>query len=390
MKVLLLLGLEIQSSSFIYNRVYQYYKNNIDFDIYQPFITRSKKEYDNAKESFDFRFYDEKINKRIYTPKGIRRGDEQLCFRMYEVMLNSIKNKKYDLIVAHWTYPHGYVAYLLSKKLNVPCIVTAHGSDIHTIPYSNQEDEKYREIRRFIIDTINNANGFIFVSNYLKDKAKELGAINENTEIIPNGINFDIFNIIDKVKYRKMLNYPLEKKYITYAGHLQHVKGSDFLIPIYKKILEKYDNLDMFIIGEGYMKDEILKNIHKENLDKRVHYINHLPQSELSTYMGMSDLFILPSRNEGWPCVVNESLACGVPVVGSSVKGIEEAIGGSMFGSVVDKDVDSEIFINNYADEIIEWLNKKYDKTNLREKALSYTWENQCKLEIEFMKKLLK
>lgn len=390
MKILFVLGLEVQNSSFIYNRIYQYYKNGIDFDIYQPFITRNKDEYNGAKENFNLYFHDENINQMIYTPKGMRIGDEQLCFRMYEVMLNSIKNNKYDLIVSHWTYPHGYVGYLLSKKLNIPCILTAHGSDIHTIPYSNQTDKKFREIRKFIVETINNSDGIIFVSNYLASKAKEMDAINENAQIIPNGIDANIFNIIDKSRYRRELNYSLEKKYIIYAGHLEMVKGSDYLIHIYKKVLEKNNNVEMFIIGDGNMRNEICDNINKENLKDKVHYIKHLPQDQLSIYIGMSDLFILPSRNEGWPCVVNEALACGVPVVGSNVPGIEEAIGGSMYGDIVNRNVQSKTFIEDYADKIVHWLDKKYDQADLRKKALCYTWENQCKIEIEYMKKIFK
>lgn len=389
MKVLFILGLEVQNSSFIYNRIYQYYKNGIDFDIYQPFITRSEDEYNSAKESFDFYLHDENISQKIYTPKGMRIGDEQLCFRMYEVMVDSIKNNKYDLIVSHWTYPHGYVGYLLSKKLGIPCIAAAHGSDIHTIPYINQTDKKFREIRKFIIDTINNSDGIIFVSNYLVSKAKEMDAINENTQIIPNGIDANIFKIIGKSKHRREFNYSLEKKYIIYAGHLEEVKGSDYLIHIYKKVLEKNNNVEMFIIGDGNMRNEICDNINKENLKDKVHYIKHLPQDQLSIYIGMSDLFILPSRNEGWPCVVNEALACGVPVVGSNVPGIEEAIGGNRYGDIVNRNVKFETFIENYADKIVHWLNKKYDQADLRKKALDYTWENQCKIEIEYMKKIL-
>lgn len=385
MKVLLLLGLEVQSSSFMYNRVFQYCKNGLDFDIYQPFITRNKDEYEKANESFNIKEFGN-INKIVYTPKGMRIDDKQLCFSMYEVMINAVKNKKYDLIQAHWVYPHGYVAYLLSKKLNIPFIVTAHGSDVHTTPYLYQDTEKYKEIRRFTIEAINKANAVVFVSNYLKNEAKKLNAFNKNNTVIYNGVDCELFKIIDKVKYRETLNFSLNKKYILYAGNLEYIKGSDYLIPIYKEVLKKDKNVEMIIIGNGEMKYEMLNKIKCENLSNNIHCINHIPQDKLSIYMGISDVLILPSRNEAWGCVINEALACGIPVVGSSIKGIEEAIGGVQYGSLVDHT--SKNFINIYSKEIINWLIKKYDSLKLREKVLNYTWKKQCKLEIEFMKKV--
>jgi glycosyltransferase involved in cell wall biosynthesis len=56
-------------------------------------------------------------------------------------------------------------------------------------------------------------------------------------------------------------------------------------------------------------------------------FAGRVPQVEVARCMNAMDVMVLPSRNEGWPCVVLEAQACGTCVVGSSSGGIPEAIG---------------------------------------------------------------
>lgn len=385
MKVLFLLGLEIQLSPFIHNRIKEYIRKGLDFDIYQPFITRNHDEYSNAEESFDYIIDNKKVE--IKTPKGLRVGEEQLCFRMYQAMKKAIMNKKYDIIVVHWVYPHGYVAYLLSKYFEIPYIVVAHGDDIHTTPYLHQETQKYREIKEFTKQAINKADGVIYVSDFLKNESYKLGFVNEKDTVIPNGVDTNLFDIINKAYVRKLLNLDVNKKYVIYAGRLRKIKGSDFLIPIFKSVYEKNSNVELLIVGDGELKEYIIEETKKNGIIKSVHYFDFMSQQQLSKFIGASDVLILPSRNEAWGCVVNEALACGIPVVGSNVEGIVQAIGGQQYGSTINMSEDSSF--EKFAASIKHWLDKNYNPYELRNKALKYTWEEQTRKEIDYIEKII-
>jgi len=87
---------------------------------------------------------------------------------------------------------------------------------------------------------------------------------------------------------------------------------------------------------------------------------------------------ILPSRNEGFPCVVLEAQACGVPVIGSNNGGIPEAIGEG--GLIVEE---GEDFEKRFADGVIKMLEKPIDKNFLRNRASEFSWDNIVKKELE-------
>ena len=101
--------------------------------------------------------------------------------------------------------------------------------------------------------------------------------------------------------------------------------------------------------------------------------------------MNALDVLIIPSRNEGFPNVCIEAQACGCPVVGSNAGGIPEAIGEG--GLIVD---DTANFEKDFADTVIELLNKPLSREQLRNRALRFDWESVIVKQIDLYKDVLK
>ena len=77
---------------------------------------------------------------------------------------------------------------------------------------------KFPLIKRKLIYTMNNADRLIAVSESLKEKMCDLGIRENKIEVVPNGVDFNKFFIVDKMKVRKELNLPLDKKIIFSVG----------------------------------------------------------------------------------------------------------------------------------------------------------------------------
>jgi len=177
--------------------------------------------------------------------------------------------------------------------------------------------------------------------------------------------------------------YKENAKYVGYVGGLKYVKRSDKLPEIFYQIANKIPDTKFIIVGDGELRNEIEKETVKLKLD--ILFTGNISQDKVAKYMNAMDVMILPSRNEGWPCVVLEAQACGTCVVGSNNGGIPEAIG---FDEHVVED--GEDFENRFAEKVVDVLNNGYDKQIFVERAKNFTWENIVKMEIEVYGSILK
>jgi glycosyltransferase involved in cell wall biosynthesis len=282
--------------------------------------------------------------------------------------------QSFDIIHAHGMYfvPAGEVAYYIAKKYNKPYVVTLHGSDVNLI--MPKRKKKY-------IGILENATKVIFVSRALLEKAKSLGYSGKNSVVIPNGIDPEIFKPMEKEKIRKELGiYKKGIKYIGFVADLLPIKRADKLPEIFVNIMKEMNNVKFLIVGDGVLKEKIAQEM--KGID--VIFTGMIPQEEVAKYMNAMDVIILPSRNEGWPCVVLEAQACGTCVIGSSNGGIPEAIGFEEY--VVEE---GKEFEKRFAKKVVEVLEKGYDRSAFINRAKNFTWEEIIKSEIEVYKDIL-
>ena len=285
-----------------------------------------------------------------------------------------------DILHAHWVYPHGYLATLLAKKYHIPCIVTAHGSDIHTIPWKN------RTVKKYTIKTLNSADKVIFVSHALLDSAKELGYSGENAVVIPNGIDIKYFYPMEKEEALKRTGWKLAKRHVVgFVGNLIPVKRADKFVEIFSETHKQVQDVEFILVGDGELAENIRSNASDSGLT--VTFAGRVPHEDVCCWMNLFDVMILPSRNEGWPCVVLEAFGCGTPVVGSQNGGVAEAIGG-LCPSVAEGDG----FEKRFADAVCDVLREEFpvDKKMLIERAGEHTWDKCVEKEIEVYKSLIR
>lgn len=201
---------------------------------------------------------------------------------------------------------------------------------------------------------------FLFSSGnvYYIDKVKQVFAISEavkdelwrnygiKSTVVYNGI------LTDKFRLREG-RIPKDSLRIVMVSRLEHdKKGQDLIIEAAVK-LNGLVHLDL--IGEGSSREfleSLVKKLHAENI---VSFLGVKPQPYIADHLANYDLFVQPSRWEGFGLTVAEAMAAGVPVLVSSGQGPAEVTCGDKYGWV---------FENGNVDDLVDKIKYLFDNYN--------------------------
>ena len=161
-------------------------------------------------------------------------------------------------------------------------------------------------------------------------------------KIIYNGIDIDKINDLKLqqiLAYKEIFNDESLVRFIT-LGRLSKGKGLEYLIEAFSKVKDKINNSKLIIIGNGPIKSKLETLIRKFALENDIHLLGL--QKNPFKYLKKSDIFILSSEHEGFPNVLLEALACGLPIISTNCEtGPKEILGRDQYGLLVNiKDSD--------------------------------------------------
>lgn len=119
---------------------------------------------------------------------------------------------------------------------------------------------------------------------------------------------------------------------IMYSGQLIERKGLFYLLQAYKELRKDYQDISLLIVGYGPQEERLKEVCKKENI-QNVFFTGFIDYNNLPGCYVISDLFVLPSFEETWGLVINEAMACGLPIittakVGASADLVKEGING--------------------------------------------------------------
>ena len=267
-----------------------------------------------------------------------------------------------DCIDGHFIYPDCFAAVLLGKLLKVPVVVSARGTDINLYP-------SFRLIRPMVRWTLSNAAGVISVSRSLGRAIAGLGFPQDRVRVIGNGIDPTRFNPVDPREARTRLNLPQTGPIVVSVGGLIPRKGFHFLIPALAQIAPQFPGLRLYILGEGEYRAKLESLAREFGIQDHVFLPGNIPNEELRYWFSASTVSCLVSSREGWPNVLQESLACGTPVVATNLWGAPEVIVSPDLGLLVEQNVEAIAAALHVA------LNKTWDRTGIARHAGQRTWE---------------
>jgi glycosyltransferase involved in cell wall biosynthesis len=222
---------------------------------------------------------------------------------------------KVDIIHAHSAFWGAIAAAYLSKKYNIPLVITEHSS----LKYAKYVRESYK---KYIFDAYKKADYLIAVGNGLKKEMQEY--VNKPIEVIHNMVELSLFNV--NKNGRQYIHEDKEFEFFSCALDIsEEGKGMECLIKAFAKAF-KDQNVSLRIGGDDSLKLSLNKLIQDLNMDNQIKLLGALSREEVSKEMKRCDAFTLASEHETFGVVYIEALACGKPVIGTDNGGAEDII----------------------------------------------------------------
>lgn len=207
-----------------------------------------------------------------------------------------LRSSRYDLIHAQFGQ-----SGLMALPKRIPYVVTLRGSDI--LGTVSDRSGKYtaagkinQRISRMVAAK---ADAVILVSEHMQANLPRL----ESCNIIPSGIDFDLFRSMPRDQARRKLGLPLNERLVLFVGNPKQARKRHQLATAAVDLLNRRLPVRL-VVGWG------------------------VPHTDIPVYMAACDALIFTSMQEGSPNAVKEALACNLPVVSVAVGDVEQRIGG--------------------------------------------------------------
>lgn len=223
-----------------------------------------------------------------------------------------------DVILNYWIYPDGFAAVRLGRRLQIPVLVKAIGSDL------NQPLDPIS--RRLTLRTLREAHTVLTVSEDLRRAVVKMGVRPERVRAVLNGCDNTVFHCDQSEQIRRELRVEGDASLVLYVGRFDLAKGLAELIRATAQIAAQAPKLQLALVGAGPALSDIQTLAKELRILDRIRFVAPCPSSEVAKWMRAADVFALPSYREGCPNVILEALSCGLPVVASDVGGIPELV----------------------------------------------------------------
>lgn len=271
-------------------------------------LTTNCKEIINKQNLYKFGLKDSSNNWDSITFKRLISSLSLLFY--LPVILNKIKP---DVVHVH-ACELGFLSSTWAKIFKIPLILTCHFVAGH-YRYEN----KLKRILEFLFIKFSCFNKIITVDSGSLEYFKKNNF--KNYLFLPPGVDLEIFQVKDK----KISLGSNKKIKFLFVGRLDIIKGIDYLLEAARLLLEKDNNFEIIIVGDGFHGDKLRQDSRKLNLEACVNFRGAISDRDaLSEIYNSSDVFILPSIVEAFGIVILEAWAANLAVITTVTVGISK------------------------------------------------------------------
>jgi len=316
--------------AFIRETVLQLRSLGIQFTIFAPAYEGSQSHNLDSIKVYRFRYFFKRFENLVRdgAPTKLQKQPLYILVAFLYVLLGSwqlfwlCRKQKPDLLHVNWPFPHGLMAYPVSKLLGIPMLFSFHGAELLLA-------KKFNFVESILRWQIPIARGVTANSSFTQTLVKKL--YSGDVTVIPYGLTIE-----PKVPCHESG----EENKLLFVGRLDERKGLRYLLDALPLVLSKYQ-IRLHIVGKGILEEEIKRQCQELKLEKFVDFLGFISKEELANEYASCQIFILPAivdskgDTEGLGIVMIEALAHEKPVIASAVGGIIDVIQSGVTGLLV-------------------------------------------------------
>jgi glycosyltransferase involved in cell wall biosynthesis len=209
-----------------------------------------------------------------------------------------------------------YPILKIAKKYSIPVVISEHNVEFVKLVkegvVSAEGEEELKSVER---DLCNSANFITTVSEEDKQKLREIGVLTP-IEVIPNGIDYNRYQISKEVREKMRQRYGIQKKdtVLLFHGTLRYRPNIDankrLINHIFPELNKKYGNLKLLLIGPRHPKE----------IGEKIIQLPAIPFDEFPEHLSMGDIGVVPlTAGSGTRLKIIEYLALGIPTISTEI-----------------------------------------------------------------------
>ncbi len=241
--------------------------------------------------------------------------------------LFNVREFRPDIVHVFFGVPDGPLGWLLKRLYRLPYVVSLRGADVPSDEVKRFA-RHYKLLRPFITYLWRDADALVAVSNGLRSHAEKV-APDIPIQVIPNAIDLSQFT----PPRQRDTQGPVQ---LLYVGRFTAAKNVETLIEaVYLLSRREVGDFELELVGEGETRPRLEHLVAERGLTRRVRFTDWVPRDQIADYYRRADIFVTATTWEGMPNTVLEAMACGLPIVGTQVPGLQELVHDTVNGYLV-------------------------------------------------------
>ena len=260
------------------------------------------------------------------------------------------EGKRYDLIHSHY-WLSAEVARALAPLWRVPRIQMFHTLGLVKREVMDEDIDGESDVRVMIEKRAVRESAAVTAASEIEvgELVDLYGADRSKLQIIPCGVDPNVFRPMRQADAREALGRDQCERIILFVGRIEQIKGIDVLLRslglLFFRHPELRNDVCLLVVGGALdpgddspetEKIEALRSlVHQHRMEANVSFVGSMDQQRLALFYAAADVCAVPSLTESFGLVALEAMACGTPVVGTRVGGLQTLIEHGQSGLLV-------------------------------------------------------